>query len=183
MKIAVIAASPRRAGNTQAMMRLVYDYAAQKNHEAAFINMADGGIECYRGYGEEYNEATKRAVADVMGADVWLIGTPVYNSFFSAALKNLFEYVDYKKTAGKAAGIAILAAGQISFVDVQTLVTQLMSYFRVITNPKAVFMTADAISDGRVADQDAEIKLKEMVDGTLDLAARLRQDRRPDRQP
>ena len=34
--------------------------------------------------------------------------------------------------------MAILAAGNIGFVDVQTVITQLLSYFRVITNPKAV---------------------------------------------
>ena len=47
-----------------------------------------------------------------MDADVWLIGTPVYNSFFSSALKNLFEYVNYKKTEGKVAGMVILGAGK-----------------------------------------------------------------------
>ena len=173
MKIVVIAASPRRTGNTQTMMRFVYDYAKQKDHEVILINLADGDIECYRGYDEQYNESTKKAAADITSADVWLIGTPVYNSFFSAALKNLFEYIDYKKTAGKTAGIAILAAGQISFVDVQTIITQLMSYFRVITNPKAVFMTIDAMKDGQIIDEDAKDRLKEMIDGTIELATRL----------
>ena len=75
----------------------------------------------------------------LMDADVWLIGTPIYNSFFSSALKNLFEYVNYKKTEGKVGGMAILAAGQIGFIDVQTLLTQLLSYFKIITNPKSCF--------------------------------------------
>jgi len=43
-----------------------------------------------------------------MESDVWLIGTPIYNSFFSSALKNLFEYVDYKKTQGKVAELVIM---------------------------------------------------------------------------
>ncbi len=182
MKIAIIAASPRKIGKTQIMMKFVHDHAVKTDHEVSMINLADGGVECYRGYDEEYNETTRRAVEDVMNADVWLIGTPVYNSLFSAALKNLFEYVDYKKTAGKTAGIAILASGQISFGDVQTIVTQLMSYFRVITNPKAVFMTADSIRDGQITDQDIRNKLEELVDGTMDIASRLRQDRHLDRQ-
>ncbi len=174
MKIVVISASPRRAGKTHAMMDFVYDYTGQKDHEVVLINPAAADIECYRGPGEQYNDATRKAAADITDADVWLVGTPVYNSFFSSALKNLFEYVDYKKTAGKTAGVAILASGQISFVDVQTMVVQLMSYFRVITNPKAVFMTADAIQDGRVSDEDARARLRELVDETIGLASRLR---------
>ena len=130
MKIVVISASPRKTANTQIIMKYVNEYTKSKNPETKFINLSDGEIECYRGFDVEYNEATKNAAKDIMEADVWLIGSPIYNSFFSSALKNLFEYVDYKKTEGKVAGMAILAAGNIGFVDVQTVITQLLSYFR-----------------------------------------------------
>ena len=68
---------------------------------------------------------------------------------------------------------AILASGNIGFIDVQTLLTQLLSYFRVITNPKAVFMTADMIENDNVIDEGAKSRLKEMVDGTLEIATKL----------
>ena len=63
--------------------------------------------------------------------------------------------------------------GSISFVNVQTLVTQLLSYFRVITNPKAVFLTTEAIKENSVLDDEAQSRLKEMVDGTLEIASKL----------
>jgi NAD(P)H-dependent FMN reductase len=69
--------------------------------------------------------------------------------------------------------MVILGAGSISFVNVQTLVTQLLSYFRVITNPKAVFLTTESIKENSVLDKEAQIKLKEMVDGTLEIASKL----------
>ena len=116
MKIVVISASPRKTANTQIIMKYVNEYTRSKNADTKFINLSDGEIECYRGFDVEYNEATKNAAKDIMEADVWLIGSPIYNSFFSSALKNLFEYVDYKKTEGKVAGMAILAAGNIGFV-------------------------------------------------------------------
>ena len=109
-----------------------------------------------------------------MDADVWLIGSPIYNSFFSSALKNLFEYVNYKKTEGKVAGMVIMAAGNIGFIDVQTLITQLLSYFRVITNPKPVFLTVDSISDNSLTDESAKERLREMVDETLKIAFNLK---------
>ena len=89
-------------------------------------------------------------------------------------MKNLFEYVNYKKTEGKVAGMAILAAGQIGFIDVQTLLTQLLSYFRIITNPKAVFLTTESISENSVSDTDAQNRLRQMVDETLEIASKLR---------
>jgi NAD(P)H-dependent FMN reductase len=173
MKVVVISASPRKNANTQLIMKHVFEYTESKNADVKFINLSEGQIECYRGPEEEYNEATKNATRDIMDADVWLIGSPIYNSFFSSALKNLFEYVNYKKTEGKVAGMAIMAAGNIGFIDVQTLITQLLSYFQVITNPKAVFLTVDSISNNVLSDESAKERLNEMVDGTLEMATKL----------
>jgi NAD(P)H-dependent FMN reductase len=176
MKVVVISGSPRKNANTQIIMKYVYEYTKSKNQDTKLINLSKGQIECYRGPEEEYNEPTKTAANDIMDADVWLIGTPIYNSFFSSSLKNLFEYINYKKTAGKVAGITILASGNIGFVNVQTLITQLLSYFRVITNPKAVFLTTESVNDNSVSDVDAQNRLKEMVNETLEIASKLHQD-------
>ncbi|MFB5623422.1 MAG: NADPH-dependent FMN reductase [Nitrosopumilus sp.] len=176
MKIVVISGSPRKNANTQVIMKYVFEYTKSKNQDTKFINLSEGLIEYYRGPDVEYNEATKMAASDIMDADVWLIGSPIYNSFFSSALKNLFEYIDYKKTPGKVAGITILAAGNVGFVNVQTLITQLLSYFRVITNPKAVFLTTESVSENSVTDKDVQNRLKEMVDETLEIASKLHKD-------
>ena len=173
MKIVIISGSPRKNANTQIIMKYVNEYTKSKNPDTKFINLSDGEIECYRGPEIEYNEATKNAANDIMEADVWLIGSPIYNSLFSSALKNLFEYVNYKKTEGKVAGMVILAAGNIGFVDVQTVITQLLSYFRVITNPKAVFLTTDVFTENEISNEDAKNRLKEMVDETLQIAFKL----------
>ena len=172
MKVVVISGSPRRNGNTQILMKYVYEYTKSKNPNTKFINLSEGQIECYRGPDEEYNQATKDAAQDLMDADIWLIGSPIYNSFFSAGLKNLFEYVNYKETEGKVAGMTILAAGNIGFIGVQTLLTQLLSYFRVITNPKAVFLTTESITENSVS-EEGQTRLKEMVDETLEIAEKL----------
>ena len=172
MKVVVISGSPRKNANTEIMMKHVFEYAKQKNADTKFINLSEGGFEYYRGFLNEvnYNEKTLQAVRDITEADVWVIGTPIYNSMFSAALKNLFEFVNYKETAGKTAGLAILASGMIGFTDVQTLLTQLMSYFKVITNPTPVFMTADKIEDGQINSDEVKARLNDLVYKTLTLA-------------
>ena len=88
-------------------------------------------------------------------------------------MKNLFEYIDYKKTAGKTAGLVIVAAGNSGFTDVQTLLTQLMSYFNVITNPRAVFVMADTADDNVINNEDVKSRLKQLVDETLELASKV----------
>ena len=168
----VISGSPRKNGKTPVLMKHVFNYVKQKNPDVKIINLSEGGIDYYTGDGN-VSEATKEATKDITEADIWLIGTPIYNSFFSAALKNLFEYIDYKKTEGKAAGLVVLASSNSGFVDVQTLLTQLMSYFNVIRNPRAVFVTADTIQNDQIVDDGVKARLETMVDSTLELGAKI----------
>lgn len=174
-KIVIISGSPRKNGKTQVLMKFVSDHIRENNSDVKFINLAEGGIDYYTGDGN-HNETTKQAIKDITEADVWLVGTPIYNSFFSSALKNLFEYIDYKKTAGKTAGLVIVASGNSGFADVQTLLTQLMSYFNVITNPRAVFVTADTVDNGKIINEDVNSRLNQLVDETLELARKVSND-------
>ena len=127
MKVVIISGSPRKDANTEVMMKHVFEYTKQQNADTKFINLSEGGFEYYRGFLNQvdYNEKTLQAARDITEADIWLIGTPIYNSMFSAALKNLFEFINYKETEGKTAGLAILGSGMIGFTDVQTLLTQI----------------------------------------------------------
>ena len=170
-KIVIISGSPRKNGKTQVLMKHVSDYIKQKNPDTKFINLSEGKVDYYTGDGN-HSESTREIVKNVTEADVWFVGTPIYNSFFSSALKNLFEYVDYKKTEGKTAGLVVIASGNIGFTFVQTLLIQLMSYFKVIANPKTVFVTADTIENDEIISDDVKSRLERMVDQTLILASK-----------
>ena len=178
MKVVVISASPRKIGKTQTIMKYVAEHINDSGIsllEAKFINLSEGGIDYYTGDGN-FSDTTKQAIKNITEANVWIIGTPIYNSFFSSALKNLFEYIDYKKTAGKTAGLIIVASSNSGFTDVQTLLTQLMSYFNVITNPRAVFITADTVKDDKIINEDARSRLEQLVLETLTLARKVSND-------
>ena len=178
MKVVVISASPRKIGKTQVFMKYVTECLNNSSFEdlvVNFINLSEGVIDYYTGDGN-ISDTTKQAIKNITEADVWIVGTPIYNSFFSSALKNLFEYIDYKKTAGKTAGLVIVASGNSGFTDVQTLLTQLMSYFNVITNPRAVFVTADTVQDDHIINDDVKSRLKQLVDETLGLARKVSND-------
>ena len=175
MKVVVISASPRKIAKTQVFMKYITEYLNNSNLEdleVKLLNLSDGGIDYYTGDGT-FSDTTKEAIKNITEADVWIVGTPIYNSFFSSALKNLFEYIDYKKTAGKMAGLVIVAAGNSGFTDDQTLLTQLMSYFNVITNPRAVFVMADTADDDQIINEDVKSRLKQLVDETLKLASKV----------
>jgi len=105
MKIVLISGSPRKDSKTQIMAKYIFDYAQTKDLEIKYVDLSSDGIDYYRGPNEDYSEITKQHASELTQADVWLIATPIYNSFFSSALKNLFEYINYKKNSRKGCGI------------------------------------------------------------------------------
>ena len=48
-----------------------------------------------------------------------------------------------------------------------------MSYFNVITNPRAVFVTADTVDNGEIINDDVKARLRQLVDETLKLASKV----------
>ena len=48
-----------------------------------------------------------------------------------------------------------------------------MSYFNVITNPRAVFVMADTVDDDVINNEDVKSRLKQLVDETLELASKV----------
>ena len=48
-----------------------------------------------------------------------------------------------------------------------------MSYFNVITNPRAVFIMADTAEEDQITDEKVKTRLKQLVDETLELASKV----------
>ena len=169
MKIALISGSPRKSSKTILVMNHAYNYLKNQSHQLDLIDLANKNIEMYRGFDVDYNQTTKEMINKLTEADIWIIGTPVYNSFFSSAVKNVFEYINYKNTAGKIAGLIIVASGHISFKSVQTNLTQLMSYFGVITNPNPVYITVDELDENNQLSKELRLRLENVLDKTIEL--------------
>ena len=169
MKIAIISGSPRKSSKTILVMNHSYNYLKNQSHQLDLIDLADKNIEMYRGVDVDYNQATMDLINKLTEADIWIIGTPVYNSFFSSAVKNVFEYINYKNTAGKIAGLIIVASGHIGFKSVQTNLTQLMSYFGVITNPNPVYITVEELDKNNQLSKELRLRLENVLDETIEL--------------
>ena len=150
-------------------MNHALNYLKSKSDHVSLIDLSDENIEMYRGFDEHYNQTTKELIDKITDADIWIIGTPIYNSFFSSAIKNVFEYVNYKNISEKVAGLIIVASGHISFNSVQTSLTQLMSYFGVLTNPNSVYITVDDIDESNRLNKEVSLKLENVLGDTIEL--------------
>lgn len=177
MKILVISGSPRKRSYTRALANHAYEYAKGKYKDAHLIDLGLTKIENFRGFDEGYDETTVKAVELLEGSDVIIICTPVYNGVFSSAVKNLFEFVDYKALEGKCAGFALMSGGTISFLQVQGQLIAMMNYFRVLSNPRAVFVSTDSFdSEYNLTSDGTMVRLKRLVDETVSVKKRIGAD-------
>ncbi len=171
MKVTIICASPRENSYTRALTDMAFDYAKGLTQEITYIDARRDRVRPFEGLEVDYDEATKKIVRALETSDVFIIGSPVYNGCMSSALKNLFEFVDYKKLEGAVAGILLKGSGRISFLQVLGQAQALMNYFKVITNPRAVFVDDDDFFEGSLELKNKKIKerIRVLVNETLGL--------------
>jgi NAD(P)H-dependent FMN reductase len=173
VKILVICGSPREKSYTRVLTKIAFDYAKSKNYDVTYLDLGKINIEKFRGLEEKYDKTTNDRVKLVENSDIFIIGSPVYDGVFSSAIKNLFEFVNYKTLEGKVAGLIIMAGGTISYLQVQGQLQALMNYFRVISNPKSVFVSTDDFDENmNLKNKEVEGRIEKLLEGTVDLKER-----------
>ena len=167
MKILIICGSLREESLTRVLTEIAYRYAKEKYDDIEYLDLRKTKINNFEGFEAEYDDVTKKTVKLVEKSDVFIIGSPVYNGLLSSGLKNLFEFVDYKNLEGKVAGFILKSGSNISFLQVQGQLTALMSYFRVISNPRSVFVTDEDFDGMKLKNEKVDERIKRLIDETV----------------
>jgi NAD(P)H-dependent FMN reductase len=173
MKILVICGSLRKQSFTRVLTDIAYNYAKSKYKDVQLLDLGKTKLENFMGFEARYDKATNDTVKLVESSDVFIIGSPVYNGVFSSALKNLFEFVNYKALEGKTAGFILMSGSDISYLQVQGQLISMMNYFRVISNPRAVFVSQESFDGQKLKDKEIEQRIKRIVDETASMKQRL----------
>ena len=173
MKILIICGSPRKNSLTRVFTDLAHTYAKEKYSSAPieYLDLGKYPLDTFRGFEEKYTPETKNAISLVESSEVLIIGSPVYNGLLSSALKNLFEHINYKALEGHIAGFIIHSSGTISSLQVQGQLMALMTYFRVISNPRAVFTSKNQHFDekGNLTDAGVTKRIHQLMDETVSM--------------
>ncbi len=117
--------------------------------------------------------ATAKALQLVTDATAILIASPVYNFDVNAAAKNLVELTGRAWT-GKVVGILLAAGGQGSYMSAMGLANSLMLDFRCLVVPRFVYTLGDAFEDEQITDENALVRIDELVEETLRIADAVR---------
>ena len=170
MKILVICGSPRKKSYTRILTNIAFEYVKSKEYDVTYLDLGKVKIEKFRGLEEKYDKATEDIVKLVESSDIFIIGSPIYDGVFSSAIKNLFEFVNYKALERRIAGFILMSEGTISYLQVQGQLQVMMNYFRVISNPRSVFVSIDDFDeDMKLKNEKIKERVEKLVDETLNL--------------
>jgi len=167
MKILIVSGSLRKESLTMVLTEIAYEYAKKNYDDVEYLDLRKTRINNFEGFEAQYDENTDKTIKLVQNSDVFILGCPVYNGLIGSALKNLFEFVDYKALERKIAGFIVKSGSNISFLQVQGQLQALMNYFRVISNPRAVFVTDEDFEGMKLKNRKIEGRIKRLIDETV----------------
>jgi len=173
MKIIIICGSRRKDSLTRKLTDIAYEYAKGKYEDVSYLDLGKRDVEPFRGFEETYNKHTAAAIKLMESADVFIIGSPVYDALLSSAVKNLFEHLNYKALEKSVAGFIIKSNNAGSNQQVRGHLVALVNYFNILSNPRSVFsIDEDFDGKGNLKNDKVKERIVNLVESTLSLKPR-----------
>ena len=174
VKILCINGSPRRGGNTEAVLREAIDAAAEEGAEAKLMNLVDYDLKpctgceaCFEAEACTIDDNIEQAFEKMRGADAVILASPVYFFNVTAQMKTFIDRVGYLNIARgrrpfrNKVGGAIAVAARTGSSDALSQIALFLSASRMITVAPQVTVLAsekgDASGDTRGMDDAREL--------------------------
>lgn len=182
VRVLGIGGSTRRGSSSLAALTAALELAAAAGAETALADVRALGLPLYdeeRAL-EDYPASLGRLLAEVRGADAFLLCTPTYLGTVAGAVKNALDALSFLAGddppyfGGKPVGL--LALGGANAADALTALGHAARSLNGLVVPTAVVVPARAIDggSGAIVDEAVRRRVGRMVGELVDLGRRLR---------
>lgn len=135
-----------------------------KDAAADILNLAETPVEFCDGRAlDNYNAATRDAVALITGAAAVLIAAPVYRATYPGVLKNLLDIAPVEALRGKPVGIVAMGGSPHHFLGVDWQLREVLTWFGALVAPTSVYITGGDFKDGQLTSDSAQKDLSALV--------------------
>jgi len=164
---------------TRTAVELVLEAADEDGVETELLHLADYDLATADGRGiDNYEGDTADALALIVKADAYVVGTPVYRGSYSGVLKNLLDMVPRGQWQGDVApfenaAVGLLATGATDhhFLAVDQELRPAFAFFGAHTVGGAAYATDDDFEDGDLVEETIRERLATLGEATVELAA------------
>lgn len=173
-----IAGSVSAESKTRAAVEVALDAAAATHGvDTEVLHLADRDLVTADGRGlDAYEGDTAAALDAVVGADAYVVGTPVYRGSVSGALKNLLDMVPRGMWQGDVAPFEDAAVGLVAtgatahhYLAIDQELRPPFGFFGAHTVGGSVYASDDQFEDGAVADDEIRDRLTDLGRATVEL--------------
>ncbi len=148
-------------------------YAAGTVEDASvgILNLAETPVEICDGRPlEQYDAATRDAVAKIVDAAAVLVAAPVYRASYPGVLKNLLDTTPVEALQAKPVGIVAMGGSPHHFLGVDWQLREVLTWFGALIAPTSVYITGGDFKDGQLASDSARQELTALCQALLVLS-------------
>lgn len=168
---ALIGAKPAIAVNEvlQAAKRL------DPNLEIELIDLRNYDVEFVVGKPfADYNKDTQTVINKMMEADLYVIGTPIYQASITGALKNLFDHLPTTALQSKVVGVITTGGSDKHFLVADNQLKPILSFFKANIAASSVFVHSNCFNkDNEIVDEDVVQRINNLAMDLLFLQTKL----------
>ena len=164
-----VSGSVTRPSRTTALVRSIVEAITSKGDvNAEIVELVDAAPHLFAALTPYQVEGKARAILDLVeGADLLVVGTPVYRASMSGALKHLFDLVDHRAFAGKPVVLAATGGSLMHGLVTEHQLRPLFGFLNALTLPTTVYAVESDFDNYRVA----TAKIAERIARAADEAA------------
>lgn len=129
----------------------------QPSLEIELLDLKQYNVDfCDGRHPNEYIGDTKRVIQMVEDADMYVIGTPIFQGSFTGALKNLFDLVPPLTFRHKVIGFVATGGTYQHYLVIENQLKPIAGYFRAFVAPGSVYLHNEHFDGVNcVVDEDA----------------------------
>jgi FAD reductase [NAD(P)H] len=145
--------------------------------EIELLDLRDYQLEfCDGRKPDEYNHETRIVIEKIRQADFYLIGSPVFNSSFTAPLKNVFDLVPPDVFRQKVMGFAANGGTYQHYLMIENQLKPIAGYFRAYIAPSYVYAHSSHFNEqNEIEVEDVKGRIGLLADELVSMQHGLRQ--------
>jgi len=112
---------------------------------------------------DQYNEDTQNVIRKIKEADLYVIGSPVYQASITGALKNLFDHLPYDVFDKKVVGLVMNGGTDRHYLVMETHLKSIVSFLKAYVPSNSVYVTVENFNqDNEIADEEIQARIKQL---------------------
>ncbi len=159
-----LAGSPSAPSRTRSLVQTAMErIAAGTGAQTRLIDLADLVPDLGIRSRAEASARLEEALSVLSGANLLIMGSPVYKGSYPGLLKHLIDLLDYPCLAGTPVGLLATGGSDRHALVVEYQFRPLFAFFGAKTLATAVFVPEKAIHNGWVEDEACGARLAQMI--------------------